>query len=131
MGYDLSGLQVLVVDDDEDTADLFADILERAGAVVQRATNLLDAVDRIREIKIGVVATDLAMPGGTGWDLAREVRQVRPMMPIVAVTGRLLPASPQWLIDQGFSAILFKPVDPAQLVAVIWHLSASTGVDGR
>lgn len=118
---DLSGVPVLAVDDREDDVDLFADILECAGAVVQRATTLLDAVSCFDRVPIRVVITDLAMPGGSGWDLLHQLRLRDRFVPVVAVTGQLLPGT-GWLIARGFDAVLYKPVDPTELVALIAHL---------
>ena len=119
---DLSAVPVLVVDDHEDDVDLFAEILECSGAIVQRATTLLDALASYDRVKARVVVTDLAMPGGSGWDLLAQVRQRDCLLPVVAVTGRLLPGAP-WLIKRGFDAVLYKPVDPGELVAVVKQLS--------
>ena len=126
MAVDLSGIPVLVVDDHEDSADLFAGILERSGAIVHRATGMLEALNYYDRLLIKVIITDIAMPGATGWDLLWEVRQrdlrQRPRWTrVIAVTARRDPGS-AWLIEQGFCAVLYKPVDPAELVAVVSRL---------
>ena len=119
---DLSGATVLVVDDHEDTADLFADILEYRGAIVHRATSLLDALGHLDHNSIQVIVTDLAMPAGSGWDLLEHVRQRRGFIPVVAVTAQVAPGGP-WLISRGFAAVLYKPVDPGELVTVVAELA--------
>ena len=126
MALDLSGIPVLVVDDHEDSADLFAAILEGSGAIVHRASGMLEALSYFDRLPIKVIVTDIAMPGGTGWDLLREVRQrdlqQRPRWTrVIAVTARRDPGSAR-LIEQGFCAVLHKPVDPAELVAVVARL---------
>ena len=118
---DLSGSAILVVDDDEDTMDLYAWVLEQAGAIVQRATNMLEALNLLQQVEIDIVLTDMAMPGASGWDMLREVQMRAPGVPIVAVTGQLIPDS-RALLDQGFAAALLKPIDLAHLVAVVNHL---------
>ena len=118
---DLSGSAILVVDDHEDTVDLYAAVLEQAGAIVQRATNLLEALNLCEQVEIDVVVTDIAMPGASGWDVFREVRMRAPSVPIVAVTGQLVPNG-RALVDQGFAAALLKPIDPAHLAAVVGYL---------
>ena len=126
MPPDLSGIPILVVDDHEDSADLFADVLEASGAIVYRATGMLEALNYFDRWPIKVIVTDIAMPGGTGWDLLWEVRQrelrQRPRWTrVIAVTARRDPAN-TWLMQQGFSAVLYKPVDPAELIAVVSRL---------
>ena len=118
---DLSGIGILVVDDHEETMDLYAAVLEQAGAIVQRATNLLEALNLFQQVEIDVVVTDIAMPGGSGWDVFRELRMRSPGVPVVAVTGQLVPGGRE-LVDRGFAAALLKPIDPAHLVAVVGHL---------
>jgi hypothetical protein len=58
---DLSGIATLVVDDHEDTMDLYAGVLEEAGAIAQRATNLLEALNLLQQVKIDIVVTDIAV----------------------------------------------------------------------
>ena len=120
-GADFSGFGILVVDDHEDTMDLYAAILEEAGAIVQRATNLLDALNLFQQVQIRLVVTDIAMPGGSGWDVLREVRRLAPLVPFVAVTGQLFPDGHE-LVDRGFDAALLKPIDAAELLAVVGEL---------
>ena len=120
-GADFSGFGILVVDDHEDTMDLYAAILEEAGAIVQRATNLLDALNLFQQVQIGLVVTDIAMPRGSGWDVLREVRRLAPLVPFLAVTGQLFPDGCE-LVDRGFDAALLKPIDPAELLAVVGEL---------
>ena len=118
---DFEGFGILVVDDHEDTMDLYAAVLEQAGAIVQRATNLLEALNLFQQVRIGLVVTDIAMPGGSGWDVVRELRKHAPWVPFVAITGQLFPDGRE-LVDRGFAAALLKPIDPAELVAVVGHL---------
>ena len=119
---DLSGVPVLVVDDHEPDVEIFAYILTCYGAMVQRATTGLDAITSFERQRPRVVITDLAMPNGSGWDLLREVRRRDAAVPVIVVTAQFLPGT-GWLIAQGFDAVLYKPVDPADLVALVAHLA--------
>jgi CheY-like chemotaxis protein len=62
----LDGVAVLVVDDDADTADLFATALSACGADVAAATSAREALRILGTRKLDVVVTDIAMPGGDG-----------------------------------------------------------------
>jgi CheY-like chemotaxis protein len=73
----LTGVRVLVVDDDEDTADLFAAALTACGADVVTATTASDALRVIAARAPDVVVTDIAMPGADGYWLIREIRSWR------------------------------------------------------
>jgi CheY-like chemotaxis protein len=119
---DLSGITALVVDDHEDTVDLFAEVLSAAGAIAHGATSLLEAMNGLTQSKVHVVVADIAMPGGSGIDLLVLMRQTGNVMPALAVTANLIPSSRDLILRSGFSAVIYKPVDPAQLVAVVAHL---------
>ena len=80
--------RVLVVDDDIDVADSTAAILGDLGHPVVVASSGAHALDILRtDAKIDVVITDQAMPGMTGVELAKHIRQLMPDMPIILVTG--------------------------------------------
>ena len=121
-GPDLSGIEVLVVDDHEDTADLHAAILEEAGAIAYRATSLLDALTYVAQRAVSLLVSDIAMPGGTGVDLIRLVRQRNNGVPAIAVTANLLPSTSELLFLSGFDAVIYKPVEPSLLVEVAANL---------
>ena len=105
--------------------DLFAHLLEQAGAICLRAMTMLDAVAIFDRLTIRVVVTDLLMPGGSGLELLVALRERRPSVPVVAATAQLVPSN-DVLIARGFSAVVFKPIDPGELLAVVWHLARAT-----
>jgi CheY-like chemotaxis protein len=119
----LTGARVLVVDDDEDTVQLFATALAACGADVVTATSAAEALRAIASQAPDVVVTDIAMPGADGYWLVREIRQLEDVhartVPVLAVTafgrehfrGRVLAA--------GFADHLEKPVDPEVLCLAV------------
>jgi CheY-like chemotaxis protein len=68
----LKGIRVLVVDDDEDTADLFVAALTMCGADVSTARSAADAFRIVSARAPHVVVSDIAMPGGDGYWLVRQ-----------------------------------------------------------
>ena len=83
------GEHVLCVDDEEAIVYVATLILSRLG---YRVTGSIDAVEALQDFRarpdqFAAVVTDLAMPGLSGLDLAREVRELRPELPIVLITG--------------------------------------------
>jgi CheY-like chemotaxis protein len=114
---------VLVVDDDEDTVQLFATALAACGADVVTATSAAEALRAIASQAPDVVVTDIAMPGADGYWLVSEIRQLEDVrartVPVLAVTafgqehfrGRVLAA--------GFADHLEKPVDPEVLCLAV------------
>lgn len=75
----MDALRVLLVDDEECYLQTVAKIFQRKHIDVVLCTNSLDAVSMVRETQCQVVVLDLKMPGRTGQDVLREVKQNIPM----------------------------------------------------
>jgi CheY-like chemotaxis protein len=114
---------VLVVDDDPDTADLFATALSACGADVVATTSAREAMRILGARALDVVVTDIAMPGADGYWLLGEIRRSADertrAVPVLAATafgrehfrGRTLAA--------GFTDHLEKPIDPEALCLAV------------
>jgi signal transduction histidine kinase/ActR/RegA family two-component response regulator len=84
----LCGLRILLVDDDDEVRAVTEGLLEEHGAVVIAAASGDDALGGLAELsRLDVAVLDLAMPGLTGAELAQELRQRRPELPILLMTG--------------------------------------------
>ncbi|MBM4441199.1 MAG: response regulator [Candidatus Rokubacteria bacterium] len=119
----LAGVHVLVVEDDEDSADYFAVALRTSGAVVATAANAPEALRMIAAQQPDVVLSDIAMPGHDGYWLIRAIREhpdakVREL-PIVATTAHGHDHSRKRTLAAGFVDHVPKPVDPETLCAAI------------
>lgn len=78
---------VLVVDDERDMCDLIVDFLGREGYEVEAAHTGPEALARVREQDYDVVVTDLRMPGMDGIEVLREVKALRPDVPVILITA--------------------------------------------
>lgn len=117
-------LAVLVVDDEEaDLVGLTA-ILEGAGFRVRQAGSLRDAAVSYVTEPVDVVVTDVVMPGGDGVDLIRGLRQLKPDLPVVAVSGKG-PAGLAAAKAMGAAYVLTKPVDSGELVQAVRAAAAA------
>jgi CheY-like chemotaxis protein len=112
---------VVVVDDDRDTADSLAMVLEARGYAVRTAYNGRDAVALTKQLVPSVVVSDLDMPGMSGIEAARTVRSMElPRQPcMVAVTGGDGPALQIAAITAGFDRFLVKPANLSLLFEII------------
>ena len=131
----LAGLRVLVVDDEEDARQLVSLILEDCGCVVRLASNVEDAMSAIAQEVPDVLITDVGMPGQDGFALIRRVRALSPEqggnVAAAALTAYARAEDRRRLLNAGFSMHLPKPVEPAELVAVVASLTRFAHRSGR
>jgi CheY-like chemotaxis protein len=123
-GVRLNGLRVLAVDDHDDSRNLTGMILQQGGADVVLTGSVTEALKIIRDSRIDVVVSDLAMPGEDGYDLIRGLRSLeretrRRRTPAVALTGYVGGEDRERALSAGYNVYLVKPVDADQLVAVV------------
>jgi DNA-binding response OmpR family regulator len=109
---------VLVADDQKDTADTLAEVLNLSGFDARAATLPLDALRLAADCSPDVVVMDLAWPGLDGYSLARSVEKVAGRKPfLVAMTGHN--GYEGRSRAEGFDGHFVKPVDPARLVVYL------------
>lgn len=119
----LTGTKVLVVDDEQDTRELVATILETAGADVRVAPGANEAIEALSVFVPDVVVTDIGMPGRDGFDLLRGMRDVDDRrVPTIALTGRASEDDVTRAAIAGFDRYLTKPVEPSTLVTTVAEL---------
>jgi len=126
----LSGLRVLVVDDEESARGLVRAVLEREHAEVLEANSAADALASVETHVIDLVISDLAMPGEDGFDLVRQIR-ARELprfrsLPIIALTAYARVDDRERVMAAGFQGYLPKPVNLDQLVALVAQLTGRT-----
>jgi CheY-like chemotaxis protein len=117
----LLGARVLVVEDDEDTRDLYGMALEDAGAEVRTANDAQDAMRILLGWQPSVVVSDLSLPRMDGGELLREMRSIEQLrhIPAIAVSGWSGAKDRADAQAAGFQAHLVKPLEPDELVAVV------------
>ena len=79
--------RMLVVDDEEFVRELLGEILEGEHCDVYLAASGSEALSVFKNMEFDGVFTDVGMPGMSGWELAREIRQLNPSIPIAVITG--------------------------------------------
>lgn|SRR5262249_42598072 len=115
-------LRVLVADDERDTVLTLSELLREEGHEAHGVYKGTDVMPALREFDPDVVLLDIAMPGMTGWDVARKVREVcgheRPLL--IAISGIYKQAADQILGKlAGFNYYLAKPYDPSVLIRLL------------
>jgi CheY-like chemotaxis protein len=131
---ELTGTEVLFVDDDEETRGLIALILEQLGARVTTVASVDDALDAIRHRCPDVLVSDIGLPGRDGYELIRVVREMEAPfadLPAVALTAFARAEDRRRALMAGFHQHLAKPVEPAELSAIIARLARRRASDAR
>jgi CheY-like chemotaxis protein len=124
-------VRVLVVDSHADTGELFAVVLEGAGAKVRVASRADDALLEASSWCPNVVVSDLAIPGQDGWSFVRDLHALKGFEHVaaVAVTGWALERAREGALAAGFSDFADKPLMPDALVTLVerWAPLLSSG----
>jgi len=105
-------MRLLVVDDEDFVRDLLGEILEGEQCDVYLAASGSEALSLFREMEFDGVFTDVGMPGMSGWELAREIRQIDTRIPIAVITGwgeavgshEQKAAGVNWIVAKPFTA---------------------------
>jgi CheY-like chemotaxis protein len=126
----LSGIRVLVVDDDADAREMLKTALEQYGAVVRMAALAGNALEEISSDCPDVLVSDIEMPDTNGYELVRSLRHsdnpdLR-RLPAVALTAYARTEDRVKALLAGFQSHVPKPVEPAELVTVIASLAQRT-----
>jgi signal transduction histidine kinase/CheY-like chemotaxis protein len=119
----LEGYRVLVVDDDGDTRDFLAALLEQHGAQATTAPSVREAIDVLQHLTPDVLLSDIGMPGADGYTLIREARALGShrgfRFPAIAITAHTRLEDREQALAAGYHLHLAKPIDPAALIDAI------------
>jgi PAS domain S-box-containing protein len=123
----LADIQVLVVDDEIDARDLVKKLLEMAGATVSTAASASEAMECILAGRPDVLVCDIGMPEEDGYSLIRRLRALEKKeedaLPAVALSAYARSEDRTKAIRSGFQNHLAKPVEPAEMLAVVSSLA--------
>jgi PAS domain S-box-containing protein len=123
----LAGLNLLMVDDNQDACDYVVCLLEQTGAKVTVATSAQDALICLQQTTIDVLLSDIGMPDIDGCMLLQQLRSRPPdqggTIPAIAITAYADEASQQRVLAAGFQRHIPKPVDPQALITAIATLA--------
>jgi len=124
----LQGVRVLVVDDDAGARESVTAVLEQSGASVRAVESAAEAVETLEREPPDVLLSDIAMPGMDGYAFLGQARARLPgaQLPAAALTAYADATDRARALAAGFQAHLAKPVDPAELVAVVAELAYPT-----
>ena len=127
LSLDLQGVEILVVDDDVDTREFVAFLLEQYGAKVRTVGSAGEALAALTQSVPDVLLSDIGMPDVDGYMLMQKVRTLAPeqggQIPAIALSAYAGEINYQQALSAGFQTHLSKPVDPDKLVALVTKLA--------
>jgi PAS domain S-box-containing protein len=125
----LVGCRALVVDDEIDVRELLAKVLTAAGAEVQTASSVREALLRLEDSQTDVLIADIGLAGEDGYALIREIRRLETEngrhLPAAAITADAGDQNRERVLAEGFDCYLSKQSSPAEIVEAIRSLSRS------
>ena len=132
---DLSGVKVLVIDDEPDARELVGQMLIQAKAEVMMAGSAGEAMRVLEACRPDVMVSDIGMPGEDGYQFIREVRRLAPakggLTPAIALTAYARSEDRTRAMRAGFQVHVSKPVEPPELVAAVGGLAGRIASNGR
>jgi len=113
--------RVLFVDDDRSSRRLMEKMLSRWGYKIDVAASAKEALELVEERDFALAIMDFAMPSMNGVELFRRLRELRPLLRGICLTGYATPAVQQAAWDEGLELVLAKPVVLEDLAPVLQH----------
>jgi CheY-like chemotaxis protein len=129
---DLSGIKVLVVDDQDEARELIKRVLQECDAHVVTAAAASEALAAVEMERPDVLVSDIGMPDVDGYELLRRVRALGPArggrLPAIALTALARSEDRTRALHAGFLVHLSKPIEPSELVATVASVVGRTGM---
>ncbi|MEI8233194.1 MAG: response regulator [Verrucomicrobiota bacterium] len=116
-------LRILLVEDHGDTARVLGRLLRNQGHEVRTAADLQKALEWCRQWEFDLLISDLGLPDGTGLDLMRQLRSLRPEIPGIALSGYGTEEDIRQSYEAGFAEHLIKPIEMDRLWEAIYRIA--------
>ncbi len=124
----MEGATVVVVDDQADSRELLAILLDRCGAHVVQCHGAEAALKALDTSGVHLLVADIAMPHMDGYQLIERVRQSQPALPAIAVSAYARPEDRAKALAAGYNAYCVKPLDGPELLRTIRGVLGRSGV---
>lgn len=123
----LKNLDVLIVEDSEDTLTLLSAMFSREGARVLTATSAAEALEQVRSNRPSLVISDIGMPDVDGYQFLKQLKAVPGMkdVPAIAISGYASDDDRRRALGVGYLALVPKPIDIDGLFDLIHELKFS------
>ncbi|HBB32349.1 MAG TPA: hybrid sensor histidine kinase/response regulator [Cyanobacteria bacterium UBA8803] len=123
---DLTGMRILIVDDEADARELLAVILTEYGAEVMTVTSAAQVLSNLESFQPDLLVSDIGMPDTDGYSLIQQIRALPPerggQIPAIALTAYASEENQQQAISSGYQWHISKPLDPPELFQALMSL---------
>lgn len=118
MDNNVADWDVLIIDDEEDSAGVVAHILQFHDAKTRVAHSGTTGLELFDQKKPGLVFLDIQMPQMSGWDMLKAIQERTPLhdVPVVALTALAMDGDRERILDAGFDGYISKPISPLQFI---------------
>ena len=122
----LTGIHIMLVDDEEAMVTWLHELLTVYGAVVEKYTDSNSALKAfsLSSNKIDLVITDETMPGLSGFDMAKKMLDIRSDIPIILCTGYSEYVNAEKAQQNGIAGFMYKPIDTRYLISLAKQLTS-------
>ena len=111
--------KILIVDDNDDIVTTYLVVLDRMGYDVIVVRDGLEVLDVITDVKPDLVLLDVLLPGLSGSEVCRTIKETSRDIPVVAITASLSADTRKRMESVGADGFLLKPIDVSDLNRVI------------
>ncbi len=127
MNSDLSGVRILLVEDNKENQLVATEILKDAGCVVTVAPDGLKAIEALKEAAFDIVLMDMQMPVLDGLTATMEIRKIPAYasLPIIAMTANAMKEEKERCLRGGMNDYITKPIDPPFLFETLRRFAPS------
>lgn len=126
-----SSCDILVVDDEPVVVDAVRMVLAHEGLAVTTVSDAESALAHPQLDQCRLVICDLMLPGRSGLEALKIIRQRRPSLPIIMITGYATLAHEEEVMTAGATAFLPKPFDESELLTVVRRVLAWADAAGE
>jgi PAS domain S-box-containing protein len=120
----LTGTRILVLEDSDDSRELFGLVLRARGCEVELAESVLEALELATRQPPDVVISDIGLPDIDGYEFVRRLRQMKGLerVPVIALSGYATDKDRRRSFEAGFDLHLAKPIEPEQIISSVYEV---------
>ena len=108
-----------MIDDEESVRSVLSRILSQVNHQVTVAVDGNEGIQLFREKKFDIVLTDLGMPGMSGWEVCRAIKNMSPRTPVGMITGWGMEVDQKKIREYELDFLISKPFDFSQILRVV------------